>query len=312
MERTLADYLAHAPVFIRKLDGEIVYWTQGAQELYGYTPSEANGRVSHSLLHTQFPEPLEDIDARLLGEGEWRGRLRHVARDGLIVWTESLWRLRRDGPGGMVVEQNTDVSERVALERHRDALTLELDHRVKNTLAVVQGLARMTFRDNGGRFEEFEQRLIALSEAHNLLTRRHWEHAYLKELIEDVARMLRVEGRLRLDGPEALLSPNAAVSYALAFHELATNALRHGALSRPEGRVDIRWTISDAAAPTISLVWRESGGPPPTPPHGEGFGARLIRGVVSRELGAEVQIRYEADGLVCVFDGPVQKRPALD
>lgn len=314
MERALADYLTHAPVFIRTLPGEIVYWTSGAEELYGYTASEARGRVSHQLLNTIFPEPLREIERRLQEHGEWTGRLQHRGRHGQQIWTESNWRLRNAGPDedAMIVESNTDITQRVQAEHHRDLLVRELDHRVKNTLAVVQGLARLTF---GGADREhvqrFEQRLIALSEAHNLLLREHWEHADLKELISGITRSLDVSDRVHIQGPDATLQPNAAVSYALAFHELCTNALKHGALTAPSGRVDIVWEFLGPDRENIHLIWRELGGPRVLPPERKGFGSRLIQRAVSKELGTPVELRFEPTGLVCEFDGPIQKTPAF-
>jgi PAS domain S-box-containing protein len=122
VETTLAEYLSHAPVFVRKLNGEIVYWTLGAQELYGFTAAEAVGRVSQDLLQTVFPEELAVIEARLQADQQWRGRLSHTTHDGRKIWTESLWRLRRTD---LIVEQNTDISDRVALEHQRDVATLD-------------------------------------------------------------------------------------------------------------------------------------------------------------------------------------------
>lgn len=309
VERTLAEYLAHAPIFVRRLDGEIVYWTSGAEELYGFSPSEAVGRRSHDLLKTQFPEPLEAIEQDLRDQGRWEGRLGHTARDGREIWTESLWRCREPT---MIVEQNTDITQRVILERHRDLLSLELDHRVKNMFAVVQGLAHMTF--NGAEraaVARFDGRLVALSRTHDLLRRHHWETANLKDLIDAVTGPLDVEGRISKDGPDVSIGPTAVVAYGLAFHELCTNALKYGALRGPGGRVDIRWSVEDGPEQRIHLTWRERGGPKVTPPQREGFGARLIRSAVAGELGTPVDLRFEEDGLVCEFDGPVEKAPDL-
>jgi PAS domain S-box-containing protein len=309
VERTLADYLSHAPVFVRRLDGEIVYWTHGAEELYGYTSSEAVGHRSHELLKTRFPESLDALDRAMVRAGEWRGRLAHTAKSGREVWTESVWRLREPQ---MVVEQNTDISERVVLEQQRELLTQELDHRVKNTLAVVQGLARLTFsRCDAEDVRRFEERLLALSEAHNLLRQEHWHHAQLVDIIRDVSGGLNVQSQITLDGPDVRLGPSAAVSYALAFHELCTNALKHGALTGCEGRVEITWRLAGPGDERIHLTWRERNGPNVIPPVREGFGSRLIRRAVASELGAPVDIRFEEAGLVCVFDGPVQKQPSL-
>jgi two-component system CheB/CheR fusion protein len=309
MERSFAEYLSHAPIFVRRFDGEIVYWTAGAEELYGYTAVEAVGRRSHQLLNTRFPKPLEAIEQELQELGCWEGRLEHTAKDGREIWTESLWRCRDPT---LVVEQNTDVTRRVLLERHRDLLALELDHRVKNTLAVVQGLAHLTF--NGAAptaVAQFDGRLIALSRAHDLLRRHQWEAASLKDLIGAVTEPLDVDRRIALEGPDVPLGPTAVVAYGLAFHELCTNALKYGALKIPEGRVSIHWSLQDGPEQRIHLTWREHGGPKVQSPRQEGFGSRLIRAAVAGELGTPVSFHFEEDGLVCEFDGPVEKAPNL-
>ena len=312
MERTLADFLTLAPVFLRLPEGQIVYWSTGCEELYGYSAEEAVGEISHDLLKTVFPAPLDTIQAVLETSGEWRGRLRHTRKNGETLWTESLWRLRHAArpTARLVVEQNTDVSDRIEVERHRELLTRELNHRVKNTLAIVQGVARLTFaRAEKDLLDTFDQRLAALSEAHNVLTRERWSHANLREIIGDVVRGLHLDGRLFLHGADVRLTPNAAVAYALAFHELATNAMKHGALAGVGGRVDIEWTVRGSRGESIHLTWRERDGPSVSPPAREGFGTRLIRRVIEAELNTPVELRYEPEGFVCEFDGAVQNAP---
>ena len=312
MELALAEYLSHAPVYVRFDDGEIVYWTKGCEELYGYTFDEVRGRRSHELLKTEFPEPLERIEALLCRDGEWRGRLRHTCKNGSVIWVESLWR-RRFGAAyarPIVVEQNTDVTERVEIERQREILTLELDHRVKNILAVVQGLARFSFGEaDRTHVRQFEERLRALAEAHAVLTREHWRSAGLKDLLGEIIHAMRLEGRVQFTGPDVVLAPSSAIAYALAFHELATNALKHGALSQPKGRVEVRWSLEGQAKERLHLVWTESDGPAVEPPSRSGFGSRLIKRAVAHELGAAVRFDYRPSGLVCEFDGPIQKSP---
>jgi PAS domain S-box-containing protein len=172
VERTLADYVLYAPVFLRKLDGEILYWTSGAEELYGFTPPQALRRVSHELLQTVFPTALADIDSRLVSRREWEGRLRHTRHDGREIWTESLWRLKE---GDLVVEQNTDITDRIHLERERENLLKELEHRVRNTLAVVQAMASMTFRATVPELtSQFERRVQALAQPMRSSCARSW------------------------------------------------------------------------------------------------------------------------------------------
>jgi PAS domain S-box-containing protein len=309
LEATLAEYLSHALVFVRKASGEIVHWTLGAQELYGFTADEAVGRISHELLQTVFPEELSVIDARLHMNRQWHGRLNQTARDGRKIWTESLWRLRSTD---IVVEQNVDISDRAELERHRELAAMELTHRINNMLTVVQAVARASFgTQNPDGLRDFDRRLTALAEANRVLTRGHLERPFLRKIILEVAEAMEVEGRILLDGPDAELRPSAAFAYTLAFHELCTNALKHGSLRGPIGNVEVTWSIFGDAPERIHVIWREVGGPPVTPPERQGFGSRLISTLVSAELGTPVGMRFEPGGLVCEFDGPLQKKPDL-
>lgn len=306
METAFAELLSDAPVFVRRMDGEILYWTSGASELYGFCWSEAVGRSSHDLLKTVFPEPLDEINERLRKTNRWRGLLRHTRRDGAHIWTETQWRLREHGSdqSAIVIESNTDVT-------HRETLTRELDHRVKNTLALVQALARMSMKSvDPAVFDLFDQRLRALSEAHAILLKHHWADASLREVMERTLRPFGFENRILISGEDVKLGPSSVLAYSLAFHELAVNAVKYGSLSAPNGRVEIVWTVTGNAA-EIHLFWRERGGPPPAPERRPGFGMTLLEKVLAAELGTPVNVRFEPEGLVCEFDGPTQKAPAL-
>jgi two-component system CheB/CheR fusion protein len=305
LETALAEYLVHAPVFIRDLSGEIIYWTLGACELFGYSSDEAVGQNSHDLLKTDFPLPLEEINSILLESGRWEGILRHRRRDGALLWTESRWRLRDGGRGHKVVEASTDVTQREMLAR-------ELTHRTKNLMATVQGLARFSLAGDAERgLPVFEERLKALSDANDLLVRHSWSSAMLEEVVAATAARFAVEDRVRRSGPEITLQPGSVIAYGLALHELATNAIKYGALSVPDGRVDVTWSIEPENA-HIHLFWRESGGPPVVAPERPGFGSRLIEQVLANELGTAAQLRFEPAGVVCEFDGPIQKEPAFE
>jgi len=256
VERAFAAYLLHAPVFIRGLSGEIVYWTQGAREFYGFSPEQAIGRSSHQLLWTVFPRPLEEIDAELDCEGCWEGQLGHRRADGEQIWTESRSRLRRDdaGQGMFVVETNTDVSE-------RENLTRELYHRVGNVLAVVHGLAHLSVAAaQPEQMDKFAKRLSALASANDILL----QHQSAGEVILKALEPFDSAERVDLDGEDFPLQPRSVLAYTLAFHELATNALKHGALPVPRGRVSISWTLIGDMREQVHLFWREHGGPPPS------------------------------------------------
>jgi two-component sensor histidine kinase len=160
--------------------------------------------------------------------------------------------------------------------------------------------------------ERLDARLMALSDAHNLLTEHNWEGATLDEVVRIALRPHRTEGdyrdRFSAEGPIINLLPKTALAIAMAFHELATNALKYGALSNEGGQVRIRWdVISDAAQPRLRVVWAESGGPSVTPPSRTGFGTRLIERGLAAELGGSVSLSYPPAGVVCTVDTPVPR-----
>jgi two-component sensor histidine kinase len=159
---------------------------------------------------------------------------------------------------------------------------------------------------------DFDRRLHALSEANRVLAQGHWERPFLRNIILKVTEAMQVEDRVLLKGPDAELRPSAAFAYTLAFHELCTNALKHGSLRGPIGHIDVEWSIFGDAPERIHVIWREVGGPPITAPERQGFGSRLISTLVSTELGTPVDMRFEQTGLVCEFDGPLQKKPSVE
>jgi two-component sensor histidine kinase len=220
-----------------------------------------------------------------------------------------LWRLRA---ADLVVEQNTDITERVQLERQREVPTLELSHRINNMLTVVQAVARTSFgTTNPEGLSDFDRRLRALAEANRVLAQGHWDRPFLRQIIVEVAQAMQVEDRILLKGSDAELRATAAFAYTLAFHELCTNALKHGSLRGPIGHVEVEWSIFGDGPERIHVFWREIGGAAITPPARQGFGSRLIGTLVSAELGTPVDMRFEPTGLVCEFDGPLQKEPGL-
>lgn len=206
-----------------------------------------------------------------------------------------------------------DVTERKRQEQRQLLLTDELNHRVKNTLAVIQAIASQTLRhtpDPRAFRQAFSERLLALSRAHDLLTKQMWRGIPLKELVATALRAFGEDGdtgRLTWGGPAIMVPAHAAVSLSLALHELATNAAKYGALSRPGGRVDLAWTLRpDPAGGTrwIEIHWTESGGPPVAPPSKQGFGRRVVEGSVS-QLGGTVDLAFPSDGARCRLALPV-------
>jgi two-component sensor histidine kinase len=203
-----------------------------------------------------------------------------------------------------------ELAERRRIEQHQDLLLAELNHRVKNTLAIVLSIARQTLRhsDTAEAFRAgFEARIMALAEAHNLLTDGNWEGASFRNIVE------RVLGPYRGDGPpryvieaeqDVRVSPRLAVAMVMALHELATNAAKHGALSNLSGMVTVSWSTAGPEHRRLRVDWRESGGPPVRPPGRPGFGSRLIKGL-SEDTFGRVELQFAPSGVICAFELPL-------
>jgi len=204
----------------------------------------------------------------------------------------------------------SELSERRRIEQQQTLLLGELNHRVKNTLAIVQSIATQTLRhaDSAEAFRSgFEARIMALAEAHNLLTESNWGGASLRDIVERVLTPYSDEENRRFDLPQddVQVGPKAAVSLVMAFHELATNAAKYGALAKPEGSLRVDWKVIDAAdPPRLYIRWEESGGPAVNAPARDGFGSRLIRGL-AQESSGEVRLDFAPSGLVCTIDIPL-------
>jgi len=191
-------------------------------------------------------------------------------------------------------------------EMLHDLLIEELNHRVKNALAVVQALASETLAGSASLEEfgiAFKGRLAALAQGHGLLLRRDWVSADLMQLLRDVTNVID-PARVLAEGPNVELSPRKALAVYLTLHELLTNATKYGALSREGGQVAICWTKTDKGA--IRLIWQEKGGPPVKRPDREGFGAKLIRQLAEYELDGDCDLRYEPKGLRYELTFPAQ------
>jgi PAS domain S-box-containing protein len=213
----------------------------------------------------------------------------------------------RDERGGVrgAVGAFIDISERKRAEERQKLLIDELNHRVKNTLAVVQGIAQQTFKDSAvppGLRDAFEGRLAALSGAHELLTMQRWQAAGMRAVVEGGLASLGVHSeRVRISGDDLMLPPKTAVSFAMAVHELATNAVKYGALSVPEGIVSIDWSQAEGR---LHFAWRERNGPVVAQPTRRGFGTRMIERALAAELSGTVRIDFAPQGVTCVVDAP--------
>jgi PAS domain S-box-containing protein len=257
---------------------------------------------------------LPHIERVLSGERvEYEAELPFAS--GAPIWASVIYTPSRDQDGRVIgwLASISDITERKRHEERQQLLLHELDHRVKNTLATVQSLARQTLRNAEGLTEghaALEARLIALSKAHDVLTRERWEAAQLRELIAGALSAYRggdAASRFEVDGPEVSLAPKAALALSLALHELATNAVKYGALANETGRIRLEWSLSREEERGFRLCWTETGGPPVRAPSRRGFGSRLIEQGLAQDIGGDVRLIFAHEGLSCLVVAPADE-----
>lgn len=201
-----------------------------------------------------------------------------------------------------------DIAERVEAERQREILLQELSHRVKNALATVQAIAIQTLKRSAtpeAFAAAFSPRLMALAQTHDLLTRSEWHGASLRDVIESELAPYQNETSTRWScaGPAVTLPAETALALGMAFHELATNAAKCGALSNAPGRVEVSWTVHNGnGGLRLHLGWVEAGGPRVEKPGRKGFGTRLIGDGLSSQLDGDVALSFEPAGVRCSID----------
>ena len=199
----------------------------------------------------------------------------------------------------------TDITQRKQAEAQRTLLNHELAHRLKNTLAIVQSIATQTLRnapDLQTAKESLGKRIQTLAGAHDILLTGQKDAGSIDAIIRSAISLHDPNGRIALQGRDLVLGPKAAMTLALIMHELATNAAKYGALSVPEGQVDVTWTeevVETSGLPTLTLNWTELNGPPANPPTRKGFGTRLIEMGLSGSIGGSVDLDYASSGLRC-------------
>jgi PAS domain S-box-containing protein len=295
------------------LDQKITSVNPAVLAALGYPEHDVVGAsIGDFMDPDQLALSMQAFEQKLREGGTTRLTVTVRARDGRPLIWEINSRLTTDSEGKPTGLHaiGRDVTEAKRAETHLRLLIDELNHRVKNTLAIVQGVAQQSFKgatDPAIARQAFEGRLAALSEAHNLLTREHWGAVSMAQIIGDaVAPHGGDAGRFELEGPDLPILPKTAISLALAVHELATNAVKHGALSVPEGHVAIRWARArDNGGARLSLVWEERDGPMVLTPTRRGFGTRMIERGLAAELGGTARIDFRPEGLVCTVDAPL-------
>jgi len=265
----------------------------------GSMPAE-RGEAFNRYVHPDDADALRTIRDALARDGRYETEFRLIRPDnGRTLWMYSAGFAPKDTHGRIrrVIGVMRDITDRRSEDEARNALVAELDHRVKNVLASVQSLAAQSARKTTSLdafLKTFAGRLDAMASAHTLLTATRWRGA-------DIGNIAAAElgglapGQARWSGPEVLLNPRATNALTLALHELATNAVKFGALSAETGRVSVSWTARPEGG--FELAWVERGGPPVNTPTRRGFGATLLERVTGRELGGEARLEFMAGGV---------------
>lgn len=305
--------LSHEAILVRDLTEGILIWNRGCEELYGYDKTQAIGANSNDLLKTRYPLPLQEFERLLVAEGSWSGEVLQIASDGSEVWVDSRQELIRISGRRLVLETNRDITDRRRADEIRNLLLGELNHRVKNTMAIIQSIASQTARSSRSMdsfVASFNGRLQSLASAHNVLTDSFWAGAEIGALVKSQLAVLGgLDDRIDVSGEDVFVPPQTALQFTLILHELATNAVKHGALSNDTGRVSITWTTDDSQPGILELVWRESGGPPVKAPAARGFGLNLIERS-SQLPRLKSQTSFEEQGLVVRLKADLQEREA--
>jgi PAS domain S-box-containing protein len=305
-------------IISKTLDGRITSWNAGATRIFGYTASEMIGQPITRIIPSELHGEEREILARL-SRGEMIDHYEtvRVAKDGRKLDISLTVSPLRD-PHGTIIGASKiarDVTERRQFEIQQRLLVDELNHRVRNTMATVQAIATQSLA-RAPQPQDFVQgftgRLHALAKAHSLLTETHFQNADIDHLIrEQVLLSGNDDKRISALGPRILLDAQLALHLGMVLHELATNARKHGALSVPEGRLEINWEIHSEPGRSLVLSWREWGGPPVTVPESYGFGMSLIERTL-KSHGGETRIQFAANGIACQITVPLPDMTATE
>ena len=310
-ERRLTSIVKQTTVGVAEteLSGTLVMVNPRFAEILGTTADDLLGRRLDDFAHPDHAaQARRRFEEALAGGRAYQADVLYVRRDGREVWASNNTSLILDENGKPVsaVTVLLDITPSRLAQQHRELLLAELDHRVKNTLATVLAIALQTFRSSSGMEEfrdAFQSRLLSLSRTHELLARDGWRGIGIRQILEtELAPYVRAGAQGSVDGPDVHLSPKIALSLSMALHELTTNAVKYGALSVPEGAVDVDWRLEDEQ---LHLQWREHGGPEVNTPERRGFGSRVLLQGIGHELNGRVQLEFRAAGVWCSIVVPL-------
>jgi PAS domain S-box-containing protein len=285
--------------------------------LIGYDREEVLGKsFSFLLAHAADAEALARIESAFEGRHESGAEVLYRRKDGSEFWTAVFISPVHDRHGAVVqyFASFVDLTTYKENEAKSAALIDELNHRVKNTLATVRSIvwqAMRTTSDPKLVREAIESRLFALSRSHDLLTRENWESVGLFDIVHDALEPFGVAGgraaRIVIKGENIRFLPRPALALGIVFNELATNAVKYGALSNDAGSILIDWTTeTTAAGARLILNWQEKDGPPVSAPSRVGFGSQVITRSLADELEGTVNLDFRHGGLICALTIPIQ------
>jgi PAS domain S-box-containing protein len=296
----------------------IIFANDAFLSLTGYDRKEVLGHKFNFLMaRGADAKALGQVEAAFEGSTDHGSEIRYRRKDASIFWAAIFISPVRDESGEVVQHfaSFVDLTRQKQEQAQSTMMIEELNHRVKNTLATVQSIvwqALRTVSDPKTIRESIESRLFALSRSHDLLTRENWEGAGLFDLVREAMAPFGIANgqtkRFVITGRNIRLPPNVTLALGIAFHELATNAVKYGAFSNEAGSILLGWTIEPApAGDRLILRWQEKGGPPVAPPTRKGFGSRVIERGLPHELQGTVNLDYRVDGVLCTIDIPAPR-----
>ncbi len=299
--QSLAMGVAEMGIWTMDVETRNVTWDQRLRSMIGIESAKTRPDADDfiSRIAPEDRERVEEALAKTVSDGDpFDEEFRFIRPDGELVWLLGKGeRLQQDGRT-TILGINADVTERKKADERTEFMMRELDHRVKNLLAIILSIAEITSRssDDLETFKsDFRARLDAMARTHSLLADARWSGTDLRTLIVDEVVKQAGEDQVSVSGPNVAIAPSAAQSLSMFFHELNTNAHKYGALSVPKGHVDIRWRRDDKD--DLHLVWKETGGPKVKKPTKTGFGTKVLGQIVRRQLSAETKTSWKAKGM---------------
>jgi PAS domain S-box-containing protein len=311
----LRDFIDAVPgaVYAKDREGRILLGNAGFAEAVGWPSGGFVGKSDLELLADKdLARAVMDNDQRIM-DGHIRCQVEEKLRaaDGTFTYWLSTKAPFTDDRGNVVglVGVSIEITERKRLEEREQLLAREIEHRDKNLLGVVQSVVRLTKAPTVAEFRDaIAGRLEALSRAQGVLMREHLQPVDFRALLlgELAAYNANNAGRVRLAGPSIYVCAEAGQPLAMAFHELATNAAKYGAFAEASGTLDVSWEVRQRNSKHLYIEWRETKSPPVVSPLQYGFGTKLIRSVVERQLNGTVSLAWEPTGLCCSITLPMQ------